>query len=38
LSIKTNYKNVPFPVLEIVPNDKTFLKNRIIIVGGETNK
>ena len=35
VSLKTDFKCIPYPVLQILPTGKTFIKNKITIISGE---
>lgn len=37
LTLKTDFKGIPYPVLQILPSAKTFIKNKIMIISGESN-
>jgi len=37
LTLKTDFKGIPYPVLQVLPSTKTFIKNKIMIISGESN-
>lgn len=37
LTLKTEFKGIPYPVLQIVPTGKTFIKSKLMIISGMRN-
>lgn len=39
ITLKTDFKAIPYPTLQIIPTGKAFIKNKIMIISGErTNR
>lgn len=37
VTLKTDFKGIPYPVLQVLPSAKTFIKNKLMIISGESN-
>lgn len=35
IEMKTDFKGIPYPTLQLIPNKKSFIRNKIMIISGE---